>query len=153
MPYQIQIQGLDKLKGRLRGAGVIVNRHLKDAMHKSVFAVQSDVRRETPVDTGRLRQSVGAKVTGIGAGLTGIVGTNVLYAQMVEEGTKAHEIRPKTARVLRFMVGTTVVFAKRVRHPGSKGRWMFKKAFEGNTGNIKGFFTRAIEKVAEDLAR
>jgi hypothetical protein len=47
------------------------------------------------------------------------------YGAYIEYGTKAHDIRPKRAKALRFMVGHhaivggEIVFAKRVRHPGT----------------------------------
>ena len=38
----------------------------------------------------------------------------------VEEGTVAHLIRPKNAKALRWMGPSGPIFAKEVRHPGTK---------------------------------
>lgn len=56
------------------------------------------------------------------------------YAAFVEFGTRAHEIRPRRARVLRWpakgsarlsgaaRAGGAVIFARRVHHPGTKAK-------------------------------
>lgn len=42
------------------------------------------------------------------------------YAGYVAGGTGPHPIRPVFAKVLRFKVGGTVVFARHVEHPGTR---------------------------------
>lgn len=42
------------------------------------------------------------------------------HAVYHHEGTPAHIIRPRRARMLRFTVGGQVVFARQVNHPGTK---------------------------------
>lgn len=68
--------------------------------------------------TGLLARSIRTKREGPVA----IVGTNVVYASIHETGgkTKAHPIRPRTRKVLKFKVGSETVFARFVNHPGSK---------------------------------
>ncbi len=44
------------------------------------------------------------------------------YASYIENGTPPHEIRPKRARALRFVMNGSVVFARSVQHPGTKPR-------------------------------
>lgn len=51
------------------------------------------------------------------------------HAPFVHWGTKAHDIRPKNKKVLRFQIGNRNVFAKFVHHPGYKGDpWLTKAA-------------------------
>jgi hypothetical protein len=46
------------------------------------------------------------------------------HAEYTDKGTGPHEIRPRSARALRFDAGGGIVFAKRVQHPGNApGRW------------------------------
>lgn len=46
------------------------------------------------------------------------------HAEYTDRGASPHEIRPRSARVLRFEAGGGIVFAKRVQHPGNApGRW------------------------------
>lgn len=42
------------------------------------------------------------------------------YGRMLELGTAAHEIVPTRAKALRFMMGGDLIFAMRVRHPGTR---------------------------------
>lgn len=58
-------------------------------------------------------------VQGVG-GITVMVGSSHPIALLHHEGTKAHEIRPRTAQVLAFEMGGQMVFATIVHHPGTK---------------------------------
>lgn len=72
---------------------------------------------EAPWRTGKLAQSIVKQVDGLEV----FVGPVVPYAGFVEFGTAPHEIRPIRARVLAFKgVGSEMVFAPLVHHPGTK---------------------------------
>ena len=47
------------------------------------------------------------------------------YARHVEYGTKAHIIQAQAGHYLRFWASGSVQFAKRVKHPGTQGHFMF----------------------------
>jgi hypothetical protein len=49
------------------------------------------------------------------------------HARYVDEGTPAHLIVPRSARVLRFEADGGVVFARRVNHPGTSPTGWFEK--------------------------
>jgi hypothetical protein len=53
-------------------------------------------------------------------GLQGVVTCDHPAVFYVLDGTRPHIIRPRRAKALRFEVGGGVVFAKRVRHPGTR---------------------------------
>lgn len=42
-------------------------------------------------------------------------------SEWTDKGTTPHRIVPRSARVLRFTTGGTVVFARSVNHPGNRG--------------------------------
>lgn len=42
------------------------------------------------------------------------------YAEIVTSGSRPHIIQARTAKALRFIVAGTVVYTKRVRHPGTR---------------------------------
>lgn len=52
------------------------------------------------------------------------------HAVFVHWGTKAHVIKPKNKKRLRFQVGGGHVFARWVNHPGYKGDPWLKHAFD-----------------------
>jgi hypothetical protein len=50
------------------------------------------------------------------------------HAKFIEYGTKAHVIRPKRGKFLRFYVGGNVVYARKVNHPGTAKRPFMENA-------------------------
>lgn len=67
---------------------------LLKGMAKAAFVVESQAKKDCPVDTGRLRSSLNSKVEIIGDDITGIVGTDVEYASSVEFGTATMSAQP-----------------------------------------------------------
>ena len=65
---------------------------LKDAIKECALAIESDAKRNCPVDTGRLRMSITSETSNIND-FEASVGTNVEYATHVEYGT--HKQSPK----------------------------------------------------------
>lgn len=85
---------------------------------KATAKVSDDVLH---VRTGRLRRSLNERITESGNTVTGAVGTNVVYARILEFGGKTapHDIYPKNAKALAFQVGGKTIIRKMVHHPGS----------------------------------
>lgn len=61
---------------------------------------------------------------------------------MVNDGTRPHLIRPKNAKALRFRVDGKVVYAKVVRHPGTRARPFLDRALR-EVAAARGFSFRA----------
>lgn len=87
-------------------------------------AFAGQVRRRAqelaPVRSGRLRRSIRSTSRLGFRGWTSRVGSDLDYAEFVHDGTRPHLIRPRRARALRFTAGGRVVFARLVRHPGTR---------------------------------
>ena len=83
--------------------------------------------RIVPVKTGKLARSQKVISSTNGNVLTAdfIYPTNI--ANFTDAGTRPHIIRPKRASVLRFEVGGDIVFAKKVKHPGTRGTKWFSR--------------------------
>lgn len=89
-----------------------------------------------PVDTGRLRASIKGRPSRtwtLRPQFT--VSTNVDYAEMVQNGTRPHIIRPRTKQALKFNIGGQVVFAKVVHHPGTRARPFLDRALREETAD------------------
>lgn len=81
------------------------------------------------MDTGRLRASIRVERRSFfGLRQRWTVGSDVEYAPMVNGGTRPHIIRPRRAKALRFKVGGRTVYAKVVRHPGTRARPFLDRA-------------------------
>lgn len=81
-----------------------------------------------PVDTGNLRAGGRMKMVIRSVGPAGIVEYIAKYAAAVEDGSGPHIIRARKKKALRFVVDGQVVFAKSVRHPGTRPRPFLSKA-------------------------
>lgn len=145
MDIRIDVSQMIALGQRSQQAAASVHREINTAMTRSVTQVEADAKRIVPVVTHTLQRSITSTVSN--GGLVGQVGTNVPYARYVEEGTGPHEIRPRNARVLAFKVGGKMIFAMSVQHPGSKGRFYMRRAFEQNQAAIQREFDQAAQRV------
>jgi hypothetical protein len=102
-----------------------LNRQIRGASRNELNEAAQDVVNRAkilcPVDTGRLRASIrieSRRTLALRSIFT--VGSDVYYAPFVNDGTRPHEIRPRRAQALRFVIGGRVVFAKVVHHPGTR---------------------------------
>ena len=93
-----------------------VGRYLKLIAHR----IKRGARAQVGVDTGALRSSIHLRHRRDVRGQYYWIGSNLPYARMHHEGTKPHIITPNNGRALRFFVRGAVVFAHKVRHPGTR---------------------------------
>ena len=114
-----------------------LNRQFQRIGKKRLASIQRktvvEAKMRVPVRTGNLGRTIRddpIKVTGPRR-LSGGVTAHADYAAAVHQGSRPHVIRPRNpGGVLRFNMGARVVYAKRVNHPGSKGRPFLKNAAE-----------------------
>lgn len=83
-------------------------------------SIVRNARGRVPVRSGELRDSIGSTLSTTSSAVRLEVFATAPHARFVHEGTRPHEIRPRHARALRFQIGGRVIFAQRVRHPGTR---------------------------------
>jgi hypothetical protein len=84
---------------------------------------------DAPVDTGFLRGQHSMSVNVLRTQVRGTVVNRAKYAASVHDGSGPHIIRARKKRALRFESGGKVIFARSVRHPGTRGRpWLVEAA-------------------------
>jgi len=102
--------------------------HLQKAIRNFVFEValscQILMRQYAP---GRIKDTISQRTID---DLNVVVNVGAPHAVFVELGTRPHMIRAVVAKALRFKVGGRVVFAKSVRHPGTKPQFFMRRAAE-----------------------
>jgi len=121
---------------------------------RAVALTAGEAKKHTPVDTGRLRNSITFTVKGF----EGRVWTPVHYAPFVEFGHKA-VIVPVRAKALRFYIrGKGWVFAKRVvqGRSGKSAKWekvgdkirkpFFQPALEWLSRNLRSIIEKALRR-------
>lgn len=76
--------------------------------------------RQVGKRTGRLAGSINHVISVDFRGLNVRVGSDNRIARLHHDGSRAHVIRPRKAKVLRFVQNGQVRYAHRVFHPGTK---------------------------------
>lgn len=67
-------------------------------------------------------------------------------ALFIEKGTRPHIIRPKENKVLRFFTGGGPVFAREVKHPGTKADPFLEPAIVDGAGVWEGIYESEIRQ-------
>lgn len=158
---QVQIVGLEKLVGKLKG-DALLGAPLRKAFTDSAALLEREAKLRAPVDTGGLRSRITHAVDGAPVPLWGKMGTNVFYAPYMEFGTgtmaegkggKGGRHQPPSGALdlwaRRHGIPSGFLVARAIgRRGGLKPRRYLRGALEGNLGKIQGFFNacaRAIE--------
>lgn len=102
---------MDKLQSGL-------SRLPREILEQGSATIENDLKRNVPVRTGKLRDSIVREVYDTSASIR----TSSGYGRFVNDGTRPHDIFPKFGRFLRFEINGRVIYAKRVHHPGFAGR-------------------------------
>ena len=87
--------------------------------------VEAAARRRAP---GSMKDGIVSGLRGSGKNLHAYVASTHPASEFVINGTRPHQIRPVRAKALRFRVGGRIVYAKLVRHPGTKPNDFLNKA-------------------------
>ena len=125
MSYEVRIIGDEKVVAmldRLRNLHIVLIEELQEKIYETA-------RKIVPVRSGLLRSSI--EKGGLGEQLYVSMGNaRAYYAPFVELGTRPHMIYPRRAQALRFEVRGKTVFAKYVRHPGTRPRYVMRRSVE-----------------------
>ena len=101
------------------------------ALPRIGIRLQNELILASPVDTGRLRNSIVVTTEG-----STIFIRMVDYAYFVEFGSVPHIIKPKDKQALKFKAGGKEVFAKVVKHPGSRPNPFIRNTLNNKIGKI-----------------
>ena len=137
----LEIKGTEKLKKALEDLLAKADRNTPIILAQAGQIGVGFCKIECPVDLGHLRASIGNPTEeGIFDVTRNAVafGTAVDYAFPVEFGSRPHIIKPKTKKALRWKDKSTneYIFAKKVKHPGTKGRHFMLKGIQNAVPGI-----------------
>ncbi len=155
----IEAQGLDRIQRNYAQSRVLVLGALNRTLRKVGQLMVPALKANTPVRTGKLRNSTRFQLAGraedqrleIRQGAR--TGSGVLYRPFVTGGTPPHEIRPITAKALRFMVNGQPVFAKKVSHPGTKANPYHVKTLNEQMPQVRRILNEEGVSVTAELSR
>ena len=117
-----------ELAKRMQKISAAGQEKVKDAILKSTLQIEAQAKLLAPAKTGKLRGSIQSRV--FNDGLSGEVTATAAHAAFVEFNTRAHIIRPKRKKWLRFKKGGEWVFRKVVFHPGTTEQPFMRPALE-----------------------
>lgn len=117
---------------------------VEDAVKRGTKNVRRDAAQRAAVRSGALKKSLKTRFRATKC--TGEVYTRLPYAHIVEYGAKAHEIRPKTKKVLRFYKDGEAVFARRVKLPKFIAKPYLKPAYDYISPDIVKDIKKAVRK-------
>ena len=147
MEIRVTIQNADEIREAFRQAPLKIIENINKAVNRIIIKVENSAKRFAPVNKsyggGNLRQSIRSQMTGK---MQGMVLVGAEYGIYVHEGTRPHEIRVVTKKVLANK-RTGQIFGTLVRHPGTKAQPFLQQAIDEN----KGFIETEFEKVVENI--
>ncbi len=120
------------MKIRIRGVSAVLSdleamrdgfvRDAEEALAISLRDVQERARAEHrfTTRTGIVERSIRTASARKGRTLSGTVYTVLDYGVYLHQGTNPHVIEPRRKKALRWTDGGAFVFARRVKHPGTK---------------------------------
>jgi hypothetical protein len=150
---EIQLPGFDRLQRAFMQSPQLVERDLLAWADTTTAHLTDEITSLTPKDTGLLQQSIKPSVVQVGAlGVSAVIGTPLSYARPVEFGSEPHDILPKNGKALHFMMRGIPITVKKVHHPGSKGYFMFSRAFDANLQQVQDSFVRMVDRVLAKIA-
>ncbi len=95
MEIKVEIQpNIDSLVKRFAGCESLLVSKLKEGVMGYAYLVERGSKIFAPVDTGRLRSSIGTSFGILSGGLSAYVAPNVDYAYFVHQGTRNMRGRP-----------------------------------------------------------
>ena len=122
----IKLIGVNRLRNILSSKDTVKG-PLDGGIRKITLKMEGLTKKATVVDTGRLRSSITHKITST----SGIVGTNVQYAEFVEFGTQKME----------------------ARHAEGGGKVLGQGMFSYALGQLKSWLGGAGKNIAKDIER
>ena len=137
----------DTLRGLTR-----LERRLLDVARVELYTaarVAFQSARETTLfrdRTGKLRDSI--EIVDNGAFEKTLI-ARAKHGLFIEAGTKAHVIRPKKARMLRFISNGEIRFARKVNHPGTAKRPFMENAARAGGQALRVSFVEGVDKAIE----
>jgi len=154
---RIELEGLDEFQKKINPT-TLLGPAFRRSHEQSITLLEGATKAGTPVDTGTARRDISHATDTASIPLWSQVGGNVKYLPPLEYGRKPGN--PPRVEYLkpwakRKGIPEEALFAivRSIARKGTKGRFMFKKAFERNVENVKRIFDHNLKQVEKDFHR
>jgi hypothetical protein len=126
---------IDALKAKHRRGKSMIRAAVDAAAQEAAddALLRSNQSPEFRPRTGALQAATTASVLRLKSGAKIVLKNAKAYAAAIDRGARPHVIRPRRAKMLRFVAGGGVVFARKVNHPGNRAyRFLYRAAITGH---------------------
>lgn len=103
MSFIINASGLREIGPKYQAASRLVTTELVTSMRRVTFRVEGKAKQRVRRDTSTLARSLTSEVRGGTSEVRGLVGSNLPYAKVVEEGRRAGAPMPPQGALLGWM--------------------------------------------------
>lgn len=143
---KVQIDGLDRLKTKLKAMDMKVGSVLAECLAQGTRIGSDDANGRAPendaVGVDILSRSTSHATVGVG------ISNKKWYLKFLETGTVAHKISTKNANALVFEGSTGMVVIKAVQHTGLSAKPFLRPAIDENIHRIVDEVGKAIREKA-----
>ena len=147
---RVNVKGLPELEARLTRMDERLRYAPRNVIDQVGRAWLEAMKADAPRRSGRMADSLqfvlGARQATFSTGSF----EGVDYTPFVIDGTRPHVILPRRARHLRFVIGGRVIFARRVRHPGTRPNPFPQRALERIFGRVEEILQRTGSFIVGD---
>lgn len=141
----VQVRQGGRVKIQVKIPKIKLKKLTPKQIEEALSILVTDIKRNTPVDTGKLRGSIRKRKTANGGEIYLNGKRNNEVAEYLIDGTKAHWVRPKKKKALAWWTGSGMAFSTGHKVKGiRKGYWKFqptKSALNAFMSRIKHFIT------------
>lgn len=131
LSFQVETRpDLQTLASNAAAAETAVNRNLRNVTLRLRRRMEQFAYAEAPKDTGGYSRAITSRDIS-GGNVSGFEMLSPFpLSKFIQQGTRPHTIAPRRARMLRFYwpKAGSVVFARRVQHPGTKPNQFYQRA-------------------------
>jgi hypothetical protein len=162
----VDVQGMKEQLSKLDGFDASADKHIKEAMEKSLIALRGAIVPNVPVGvSGRWRGSIGYEITGsIGSGITGTIGSSLtgeVYPEVIDLGREPGSMPPPSELVrwvqLKLQPEAWKVYsvafnvARAIAAHGIEGIHVMENGLKACQSAIDGYFRQAGDDISKDM--
>jgi len=152
---KVEIKGIKEFKAALKKSPRIAKEEIGNAVQKATLEIRGQVKREAPVDDGKLRQNIYSDVKGLRGTILPIRASQK-YAICVHEGTKPHHPPVKEGKGIHKWATkkglNPYAVAKSIAKKGTKANPFMDRAVNKTKSKVNQFFEKALENIVNRMA-
>ena len=143
MGISVRIKGVESASKRLRKLPAGCLKEVTDGVNKAAAVVNAGAKRNCPVDTGLLRESIHAQpAQAQGNDVTATIGTSVEYAPYVEFGTGSRGGYPYK---------TSLALSYKKNWPGQQAQPFLGKSLNENKATVEKIIQDATNRAINNV--